>query len=119
MTRPPSTGRRSRTSSDPPSSHQTPGSRSLPASSPRLAPPLRPSTALSSPTDTAVDAPGLPLDFSRSYDPNLAQRYAISPLGRGWTDNWQASIQQSPDGSVRVTGPGRSLRDFQPDSRNS
>lgn len=46
--------------------------------------------------DVAFAAPGLPLLFGRSRMETIAGRYQLGRLGRGWTDNFDASIKESP-----------------------
>jgi RHS repeat-associated protein len=47
-------------------------------------------------TDASVSTFGEPLDFTRTYDSSLAQTQAAAgtpgPLGFGWTDNWNMSL---------------------------
>ncbi|MBI1915416.1 MAG: hypothetical protein HYS12_11870 [Planctomycetes bacterium] len=74
-------------------------------------------TLLDRETDASVDAPGLALTFDRMYGADLVRRYELGPLGRGWSYNWQSSLRQDADGTVRITGPGGAVRVFQPDSR--
>ena len=76
-----------------------------------------PIQTLASSVDASVLAPGLPLTFSRSYGERISQRYALGPLGRGWSHNWQYSLQVGSDGTVTIFGPGGSQRIFQPDER--
>ena len=78
---------------------------------------LCPIQTLASSVDASVIAPGLSLTFSRSYGERISQRYAMGPLGRGWSHNWQYSLQQGNDGTVTIFGPGCSQRIFQPDKR--
>ena len=78
---------------------------------------LSPLTTLSSSVDAAVEAPGLPLVFSRSFPATISGRFDLGPLGRSWSDNWQYTLEQATDGTVTVVGPGDSRRVFQPDSR--
>jgi RHS repeat-associated protein len=78
---------------------------------------LCPLRTLASSVDAFVPAPGLPLTFSRSFGERISQRYASGPLGRGWSHNWQYSLQVGSDGTVTIFGPGGSQRVFQPDSR--
>jgi RHS repeat-associated protein len=80
---------------------------------------LSPLRSLAGSTDASVPAPGLPLAFTRSFAEPISQRFALGSLGRGWSHNWQYSLQQAADGTVTVLGPGGSRRTFQPDSRNS
>jgi hypothetical protein len=79
---------------------------------------LRPISTLADTVDAAVDAPGLPLTFGRSFGIDIAQHYALSTLGRGWSHNWQYQLTADSDGTVTIAGPGGSLRVFQPDSRS-
>ena len=80
---------------------------------------LSPLRTLASAVDASVDAPGLPLVFSRSFAAPISQRFELGPLGRGWSHNWQYSLQLASDGTVTILGPGGSRRTFQPDSRGS
>ena len=68
-------------------------------------------------TDDVVESPGIPLSFSRTFDPSITGRTHLGRLGRGWSDNWDYSLSQSSDGTVVVRSPGGSLRMFQPDVR--
>jgi len=74
---------------------------------------------LASAVDAALDAPGLPLVFSRSFSASVSQRFELGPLGRGWSHNWQYSLAVASDGTVTITGQGGSRRVFQPDSRRA
>ncbi|MGD0656237.1 MAG: CARDB domain-containing protein, partial [Thermoguttaceae bacterium] len=58
-----------------------------------------PYSALASVTDLSDAAPGLSLDFSRTYVQPLSGRLALGPLGRGWTDQWDINIAQDADGN--------------------
>jgi len=78
---------------------------------------LCPLTTLASSVDASVATPGLPLTFGRSFGERVSQRYVSGPFGRGWTDNWQYSLQQASDGTITIFGPGGSQRIFQPDTR--
>lgn len=80
---------------------------------------LNPLRTLASAVDAAVEAPGLPLVFSRSFPESISQRFELGPFGRGWSHNWQYSLSVADDGTVTVVGPGGSRRVFQPDSRYS
>ncbi|MCX6876240.1 MAG: putative Ig domain-containing protein [Verrucomicrobia bacterium] len=80
---------------------------------------LNPMQSLADSVDATVEAPGLPLVFSRSFAPSLTRRYAMGPLGRGWSHNWQDALAVAGDGTVTVTGPGGTRRTFQPDRRLS
>jgi RHS repeat-associated protein len=72
---------------------------------------------LASAVDCAVPAPGIALSFSRIYAESLVQRYAMGPLGRGWSTPWQTRLEKEPDGSVNILGASGARRRFQPDSR--
>jgi RHS repeat-associated protein len=78
---------------------------------------LCPIQILASAVDASVIAPGLPLTFSRSFGERISQRYAVGPFGRGWSHNWQRSLQVGGDGTITVSGPGGSQRIFQQDKR--
>ena len=78
---------------------------------------LSPLRSLAGSVDAAVEAPGLPLVFTRSFPSSLLQRFDLGPLGRGWSHNWQYALQQDADGTVTIAGPGGSRRVFKPDGR--
>jgi len=80
---------------------------------------LSPLRTLASAVDAAVEAPGLPLVFSRTFPEPISQRFGLGPLGRGWSHNWQYSLSVASDGTVTILGPGGSQRIYQPDSRDS
>lgn len=80
---------------------------------------LGPVRTLASAVDAAVEAPGLPITFSRVFPASLSQRFELGPLGYGWSHNWQLSLTNAPDGTVTICGPGSSRRTFQPDSRSN
>ncbi len=80
---------------------------------------LNPMRTLAGAADATVEAPGLPITFSRALAQSISRRYELGPLGRGWSHNWQYSLTQASDGTVTITGPGGSRRSFQPDSRNA
>ncbi len=79
---------------------------------------LSPLRSLASAVDAAVEAPGLQLVFMRSFPEPISQRFEVGPFGRGWSHNWEYSLQEAPDGTVTIICPGGSRRTFQPDSRN-
>ena len=64
-------------------------------------------------------APGLSLDFDRSFGSTITDRYRLGPLGRGWSHNWQLSLNVEPDGTVVIVNGSGIQRRFQPDSRTS
>jgi RHS repeat-associated protein len=80
---------------------------------------LNPLRSLAGAVDAAVEAPGLPLAFTRFFAEPISQRFEQGPLGRGWSHNWQLSLQKDADGTVTVLGPGGSRRTFKPDRRTS
>jgi len=80
---------------------------------------LSPLRTLASAVDAAVEAPGLPLVFSRSFAEAISRRFELGPLGRGWSHNWQYSLGMAADGTVTVLGPGGSRRVFQPDGSHA
>ncbi len=75
---------------------------------------LSPLGSLASTTDASVAGTGLSISFSRTYPITIAQRYALGPLGRGWSHSWQYSLTKATDGYVRISGPGGSSRTFYP-----
>jgi YD repeat-containing protein len=79
---------------------------------------LSPVSTLASAVDAAMEAPGLPLTFSRVFSASISQRRELGPFGYGWSHNWQLSASNAPDGTVRISGPVGSRRVFQPDSRS-
>ena len=77
---------------------------------------LNPLRTLANSVDVSVATPGLPLTFSRSFGESISQRYAFGSLGRGWSHNWQYSLQIGTDGTVTIFGPSGSQRSFQPNT---
>ena len=73
---------------------------------------LSPIRSLASAVDTAVEAPGLPLNFARTFPEAISQRYELDPLGYGWSDNWELSLVTETDGTVEIVGPAGSRRTF-------
>ncbi len=69
--------------------------------------------------DAQVQAPGLPITFTRSFSTDIPSQFRMGRFGRGWSDNWDYSLTNASDGTVTVLGPSGSRRVFQPDSRNS
>jgi YD repeat-containing protein len=76
-------------------------------------------STLTSAMDAQVQAPGLPLTFTRSFGADIPSRYALGRLGRGWSDNWDRTLSVATDGTVTILGPNGSRRVFQPDRRDS
>ena len=62
-------------------------------------------------------APGLPLAFVPVALNNLAQRFHVGPLGRGWSHNFEYSLTHVDEDNVLVSVPGGFTRPFtkQPD----
>ncbi len=61
--------------------------------------------------------PGLDLTFSPVFPETITSRDAPGPLGLGWTDEWEMSLQQPESGTVVITMPGGAQRTFLADSR--
>jgi RHS repeat-associated protein len=76
-------------------------------------------SGLTSSVDAQIDSPGPSLTFTRSFGVDIASRYTLDRLGRGWSDNWDRSLVVSEDGTVTISGPQGARRVFQPDSRSS
>ena len=81
---------------------------------------------LAAAVDAQVQAPSLPLIFSRTFSTDIPQHFRLGRFGRGWSDNWEWSLSVAYDvpglpdqpGTVTISGPGGSRRVFQPDSRH-
>jgi RHS repeat-associated protein len=67
--------------------------------------------------DASLPAPGLPLEFGRSFGNTISERYQTGPFGRGWSASWQISLEALADGTVVVQGSTDAHRRFQPDRR--
>ena len=67
--------------------------------------------------DAAFQAPGLPIVFERNYLQPLSRRFEPGPLGRGWTHNWQVSLDEKDDGTIVMSDMTGTPRIFQPDGR--
>ena len=67
--------------------------------------------------DAYSAAPGLPLAFVPVATNNLAQRFHVGPLGRGWSHNFEYSLTRLDDDNIVVSLPGGFTRSFtrQPD----
>ncbi len=63
--------------------------------------------------DAYVPAPGMPLIFRRTYGSSIDSRYELGPLGRGWSHNWDVSVEVLTDGHVMVHAPGGADRYFE------
>lgn len=73
---------------------------------------------LASALDAQVQAPGLPITFTRSFSTDIPSHFRLGRFGYGWSDNWDYSLTNAPDGTVTIFGPSGSRRVFQPDSRD-
>lgn len=73
---------------------------------------LNPVSTLASSVDASAPSPGFPLVFRRVYGQSIISRYHLGPLGRGWSHNWEVSIQVATSGNVTVLGPSGSVRLF-------
>ncbi|MBM4046934.1 MAG: hypothetical protein FJ279_17660, partial [Planctomycetes bacterium] len=65
--------------------------------------------------DAQAETPGLRLTFERLFPLTISGRYSLGELGRGWSHNWDFSLQESNDSgtsTVTVTGPGGARRVF-------
>ena len=65
-----------------------------------------PGAALASSLDASDNEPGLPLAFSRTFLQTLTGRYALGPLGRGWTELWDISLSTDSAGNVDIQESG-------------
>jgi len=78
---------------------------------------LSPLKTLASSQDAAVDVPGVPLRFVRSYPQSITDRHRVGPFGYGWSHSWEITLGTATDGTVTILSPGSSQRTFQPDVR--
>lgn len=68
--------------------------------------------------DLSVAGPGLPLNFTRTYNSNAWSTFG--PLGYGWTDSYNISLEAGPEaGDITISGPAGSITTFTPGSANS
>lgn len=63
--------------------------------------------------DAYCPAPGLPLVFSRVINNDSGFFPYLGPLGRGWTHNYDLSLEEYTDGRVEFHGPGKISRIYQ------
>jgi RHS repeat-associated protein len=63
------------------------------------------SKTLGDAVDLVAPAPGLSLDFSRSFLQPISGRNRLGALGRGWTDTWDASASADAQGNVSIWTP--------------
>lgn len=76
-----------------------------------------PTGSIESATDTRVSAPGVALEFSRTFANSISARYQLGPMGRGWSSDWYRSLETLIDGTVILhRSPDLQTR-FQPDRR--
>src|SRR5262249_18519835 len=74
---------------------------------------LNPVRALAAAVDASAPSPGLPLAFRRIFGQPILSRFKTGPLGRGWSHNWDVSIQNlTVFQGVVVHGPGGADRFF-------
>jgi YD repeat-containing protein len=71
---------------------------------------------LTSVVDGYLGLPGLPLGLDRTFGVTLADRYGVGLFGRGWVSSWDAQLERSADGMVRILGMGGAGRFFMPDA---
>ncbi|MCB1966271.1 MAG: RHS repeat protein, partial [Candidatus Accumulibacter sp.] len=77
-------------------------------------------------TDANVQAPGLALDFTRSFGTYLPEHFRSGRFGWGWSDNWDWRLSVANNvpnqpilpGTVTIAAPAGVNRVFQPDSRS-
>jgi len=62
-------------------------------------------TDASPPAELCCPDPGMLLSFTRIYRQELASRYMLGHLGRGWTHNWEYSVVMDETGNVTVVSP--------------
>jgi len=67
---------------------------------------------LASSQDAYTPSPGLPLTFSRVALSDLAQRFHVGALGRGWSHNYEYYLTQPDASLVRIITPGGGVREF-------
>ena len=79
---------------------------------------LNPLSYLGTAVDALVQAPGIPIVFSRSFGQPISRRYELGPLGRGWRHNWEFTVTKEEDGTVIIMDMTGTPRIFQPDGRH-
>ena len=75
-----------------------------------------PLPSLAAETDIAVQAPGLPLIFGRTFSASISGRHAPGPLGQGWSQPWQVSASADAEGNVTISRMN-SRTQYQPSSQ--
>jgi RHS repeat-associated protein len=71
-----------------------------------------PSRTLAAAIDAYAPARGLPLVFVRQAPVSLERRFALGPLGRGWTHNFDLRLARPDAETAVVVGGGASGRSF-------
>ena len=74
---------------------------------------LGPYATLTGDVDAYSPAPGIPLVFGRVFGQSIDSRYELGPLGRGWSHNWDISVEELSEGDVVIHGPYGRDRYFQ------
>jgi RHS repeat-associated protein len=67
--------------------------------------------------DGSVSAPGVALEFDRSYANSIVDHYELGPFGYGWTTQWQSRLEVLEDNTVVWHRSSSDLQRFQPDRR--
>ncbi|MRR10036.1 RHS repeat protein, partial [bacterium] len=80
---------------------------------------LGPVRTLAASVDASLQAPGMNLTFARFFLAGISSRHGTGILGEGWSYNWDYSLATATGGTVTITGPGGTLRTFQPDSQHA
>ncbi|HRZ56729.1 MAG TPA: RHS repeat-associated core domain-containing protein, partial [Candidatus Paceibacterota bacterium] len=73
---------------------------------------LVPITTLDSSVDAATPVPGSQLVFQRVYHQGMLSRYRKGPLGRGWSHNWEMSVEIHTNFQAVVRAPAGADRWF-------
>jgi RHS repeat-associated protein len=74
---------------------------------------LNPVRTLAGTLDASAPSPGFPLEFRRVYNQPILSRYKLGPLGRGWSHNWDISVQILTNFyGVAIHGPNGTDRFF-------
>lgn len=66
---------------------------------------LNPVRTLASSVDASAPSPGFPLVFRRAFGQPILSRYRLGSLGRGWSHNWDVSVQVLTNGDALLHGP--------------
>ncbi|MEA3557963.1 MAG: DUF6531 domain-containing protein, partial [Candidatus Thermoplasmatota archaeon] len=73
-----------------------------------------PYSSIYSRDDMDLGCPGLDLTFERYYPNTISKRYEEGDLGWGWVHNWQYSLEEEDDGTVKIMDNTGKVRVFQP-----